>query len=396
MHRGATQTVTTGCEQPVVNRIVGVGTLARVVLTGVLWGTSLAASAHPLSVTDTTLRLGADGSFTVELIADLDALALGAPQAADDAELVATLRRLPPAELQRRVDRLRALFTRRVRVRFDGEPAAFEVQFPDYGTAQANDAQIPTVLGLTARLTGTIPTAATSVEFFASRSFAVVHLTILDEARDAVVRSVLERGARSDPFELAGPVPPASGSSVARRYLGLGFTHIVPRGVDHVLFVLGLYLLSARLRPLVWQVTAFTLAHALTLTLSTLAAFELSSRVVEPLIALSIAYVAIENMLTDKLHRWRPAVVFMFGLLHGLGFAGVLRTLGLPDDERLLGLMSFNVGIELGQLLVIAGALASIGWFRARAWYRRRVVIPVSAGIAAIGLIWAAQRVLAA
>ena len=128
---------------------------------------------------------------------------------------------------------------------------------------------------------------------------------------------------------------------------------------------------------------------------STLVAFELSPRVVEPLIALSIAYVAIENMLTDRLYRWRPALVFVFGLLHGLGFAGVLRTLGLPDDERLLALMSFNVGIELGQLLVIAGALVSVGWLRTCSWYRRRVVIPVSAGIAGIGLLWAAQRALA-
>ncbi len=365
------------------------------VLTGVLLGAPLVASAHPLSVTDTTIRLNADRTFTVEVIADLDALALGAPQTADDAELVAMLHGLPPEEFQRRIDRLHEMFRRRIRVRFDGEPAAFEVGFPDYGTAKAEDAEIPTVLGLTARLTGAIPAAATSVEFFASRSFAVVHLTIVDESRDVVVRSVLERGARSDPFELTGPIPPSSASAVARRYLGLGFTHIVPSGLDHVLFVLGLYLLSTRLRPLIWQVTAFTLAHALTLTLSTLVAFELSPRVVEPLIALSIAYVAIENMLTDRLYRWRPALVFVFGLLHGLGFAGVLRTLGLPDDERLLALMSFNVGIELGQLLVIAGALVSVGWLRTCSWYRRRVVIPVSAGIAGIGLLWAAQRALA-
>ena len=115
-----------------------------------------------------------------------------------------------------------------------------------------------------------------------------------------------------------------------------------------MLFVLGLYLLSTRLRPIVWQVTAFTLAHALTLTLSTLGAFALSPRVVEPLIALSIAYVAIENMLTDRLHRWRPTVVFVFGLLHGLGFAGVLRSLGLPGDRASPGAGELQRGHRAG------------------------------------------------
>src|SRR5207247_1613157 len=104
------------------------------------------------------------------------------------------------------------------------------------------------------------------------------------------------------------------------RYLRLGFRHIVPEGTDHILFVLGLFLLSPRLRPMLLQVSAFTLAHTATLALSTLGVVRLSPAVVEPLIALSIAYVAAENTLRQELRPWRAALVFGFGLLHGLGF----------------------------------------------------------------------------
>ena len=281
-----------------------------------------------------------------------------------------------------------------MRIRFDGEPAPFEFSFPDQGTPTATESAIPTMLGLTARLTGTVPAGATRLEFFASRAFSDVHLTVRDEIRGLTTRSVLERGARSDPYSLADPVDPPTAVSIGRQYLELGFVHIVPRGPDHILFVLGLFLLGSRTRPLVWQVSAFTAAHAATLSLAVFEIVTLPARVVEPLIALSIVYVAIENVLTGRLTPWRPAVVFGFGLLHGLGFAGVLRQLGLPGQERVLGLLTFNIGIELGQLLVIAVALASIGWCRRRPWYRARIAVPLSVAIAGVGLFWAVERVL--
>ena len=351
-------------------------------------------NAHPLTFTATELLIRVDGTFRVDMVCDLDALALGAPQDADDAELVAALRELTPDEFAERVLRLGQFFQRRVRVRFDGEPASFDVAFPGYGLPQADEAEIPTVLGLTARLTGVVPTGATDVEFFASRSFSNVHLSILHEADSITRRSVLERGARSDPFVLAGPVEPAGRVDVARQYLQLGFTHIVPNGLDHILFVLGLFLLSVTLRPLVWQMTAFTVAHASTVTLASLGVVDLPARIVEPLIALSIVYVAIENVLTNRLTPWRPMVVFAFGLLHGLGFAGAIRELGLPPSDRLIGLVSFNVGIELGQLMVIAGTFLTIGWFRDQRWYRPRLVIPASIAIAIVGGIWAVERLV--
>ena len=352
------------------------------------------AGAHPLEFTAVTLTLQPDGSFEANLVCDLDALALGAPFDTDDEELVAELAGLSAGEFDTLVSRLRRLFERRVRVRFDGEPAAFEVAFPDYGTPAATEAEIPTVLGLNARLTGAIPDGAADVGFFASRAFGEVHLTVADPARGVEVRSILEPGARSDPLDLSAPLEPPGRGAVARLYLRLGFVHIVPEGVDHILFVLGLFLLSARLRPLVWQVTAFTVAHAVTLTLAALGYVSLPPGLVEPLIALSIAYVGIENALVDRLTRWRPAVVFGFGLLHGLGFAGVLGELGLPDQERLVALVTFNAGIELGQLAVILCAALTFGWFRTRTWYRARLAVPASLVIALVGLAWAIERAL--
>lgn len=179
-----------------------------------------------------------------------------------------------------------------------------------------------------------------------------------------------------------------------RAYVVLGFEHIIPEGMDHVLFVLGLFLMPCRWRALVAQVTAFTLAHSVTLGLAVYDVVSLPSAVVEPLIAISIAYIAIENLLAREMTRWRPAVVFAFGLLHGLGFAGVLRGLGISTDDVLPALLGFNVGVELGQLAVLAGAFLLVGWFRGRDGYRNAVVVPLSCLIGFTGVYWAATRVL--
>jgi hypothetical protein len=182
---------------------------------------------------------------------------------------------------------------------------------------------------------------------------------------------------------------------IARQYLALGYTHILPKGRDHILFVLGIFLLSPRLKPMLLQVTAFTIAHSITLALSIYGVVSLPSRIVEPLIAFSIAYVAIENLVTRELKPWRLALVFMFGLLHGLGFAGVLRELGLPRNEFVTGLVTFNLGVEGGQLTVILLASIAVAPFVKRGWYRQRVVIPASLVIAAVAVYWTIVRITA-
>ena len=204
----------------------------------------------------------------------------------------------------------------------------------------------------------------------------------------------LDGGRTSRPFALRHVTPPLGLAEVIRLYLALGFTHIVPRGLDHILFVLGIFLLSLKRRPILMQVTAFTIAHSITLGLTIYGVVSLSPRIVEPMIALSIVYVAVENLLVTEFKPWRLGIVFGFGLLHGMGFAGVLRELGLPRSEFIPALVSFNLGVEGGQLTVIFGAFLLVGlWFGRKSWYRTRVTLPASALIALVGLYWTFQRV---
>ena len=176
-------------------------------------------------------------------------------------------------------------------------------------------------------------------------------------------------------------------------YIPVGFDHILPKGLDHILFVLGLFFLSTRLRPLIWQVTAFTLAHTVTLALGALGWVNVPGAIVEPLIAASITYVAVENIFHSALNRWRPLVIFGFGLLHGLGFASVLGDFGLPAGQFVPALIGFNIGVELGQLAVIAIAFVLVGWAMKRDWYRRAIAVPASCVIAAVGAYWFIERV---
>jgi len=186
-----------------------------------------------------------------------------------------------------------------------------------------------------------------------------------------------------------------SGADAAWVYLKLGYNHILPLGLDHILFVLSLFMLSPKLKPLLWQATAFTVAHSITLGLAMYHIISPPANIVEPLIALSILYVSLENIFSPRLKASRIGVVFLFGLVHGMGFAGALGQLGLPQDAYLLSLVMFNVGVELGQLTIILSAYFLLGkWFGNKPYYRKRIVIPVSAIIAIIASVWTVQRIL--
>jgi hypothetical protein len=177
----------------------------------------------------------------------------------------------------------------------------------------------------------------------------------------------------------------------------LGFQHILPLGLDHVLFVLGFFFIGGGARQLALLVSCFTVAHSLTLALATFRVVDLPADLVEPLIAASIIYIGLEKLLTTehsatRRQRVRYGVVFGFGLLHGLGFARVLGEVGLPDGEFVLALLAFNVGVELGQLLVLLLALLVFGAFRHRAWYASCIATPGAIVVAGIGLYWLGQR----
>ena len=242
-------------------------------------------------------------------------------------------------------------------------------------------------------LTGSMPEDATSFVWEWDPNFGPSTIRIAADGKNAAYSASLLEGQKSEPIAIDGPRQRSLVQTVLN-YIGIGYVHILPRGVDHILFVVGLFLLSTRLHALVWQISAFTVAHTITLALGITGIVTVSASIVEPLIALSIVYVCVENILTQKLSRWRPMVVFGFGLLHGLGFAGILKEIGLPENEFVAGLISFNVGVELGQLSVIAICFILVGfWFSKKDWYRAYIVIPGSITIGSIGGWWFIERI---
>lgn len=177
-------------------------------------------------------------------------------------------------------------------------------------------------------------------------------------------------------------------------YVKLGYEHILPLGLDHILFVLSLFLLNPKLKPVLTQATAFTVAHTVTLGLSMYKIIKPPSNIVEPLIALSILYVALENIFSTKLRATRIGIVFLFGLIHGMGFASALGQLGLPQNSYLTSLLMFNLGVELGQVTVILAAYFLLAkWFGDKPYYRKYIVIPLSVIISAIAAFWVVQRI---
>jgi hydrogenase/urease accessory protein HupE len=219
---------------------------------------------------------------------------------------------------------------------------------------------------------------------------------------------VMFPGETSFTFDLTGlaakaPTGPTPGSvgthstdahtgSTFLSYLKQGFEHILPEGLDHILFVLGLFLLCRAWRPILIQVTTFTAAHTITLALATLGYVSVNPKIVEPIIAASIAIVALENIFRPTYGKFRLLLVFIFGLIHGLGFAQRLIDERIPEGSVVSALLGFNVGVELGQLAVIGLAVAATFWIKDEDEYRRWVVIPASALIAIAGIAWAIQR----
>lgn len=347
----------------------------------------VAVRGHDLERTQVVITFEHDGSFVLDISNDpnwlllrLESFAGGSPPTGLTSEARdARLRELASTVIDRVV-----LFVDGREIR----PSAAE--YVPAKPQQSRDALTPLA---TFRLRGQMPASARNLRWLYGLVIDPYPLTV----RRADGRAMTEwiQGSNwSDTLDLSGQFRPATRLEVAQQYLMLGFTHILPRGIDHILFVLGLFLLSVRVRPILMQVTTFTVAHSITLALTMYGIVSLPARIVEPLIALSIAYVAVENLITRELKPWRLALVFMFGLLHGMGFAGVLADLGLPRGDFLTALLSFNVGVEFGQLTVIAVAAVGLMWYRHRAWYHRRIVVPASLAIAATGVYWTVARVI--
>jgi hydrogenase/urease accessory protein HupE len=240
---------------------------------------------------------------------------------------------------------------------------------------------------------GTRP-GSVRLPLLAALSLGHRHLaTVEDDSGSECSRSVLYESRPAFEIPAAAPSEAAPVGGVALALFRLGVQHILT-GYDHLLFLLGLVLVGGRLRPLLLVITAFTLAHSVTLASAALGVWAPSPRLVEPAIALSIAYVGVENwFVRDAEGRWR--ITFPFGLVHGFGFAGALREIALPAGQVPLALFAFNLGVEAGQLAALVAVLPAVYWLGRRGWLAGRGVKAASAAVAAAGLFWFVARIAA-
>jgi hydrogenase/urease accessory protein HupE len=362
------------------------------------WGNACADIVKPALV---EISVNTNGTYRVEVRASIEALLTGInaryknTQDAPTAEEYDAYRVMQANELATAFKPFEAEFTRQVELVFDDKPAPLRVtrvEIPEPGYTK-----VPRISVI--YLEGKVDRSVASVTWYYPARFGdnAVRVRQIDEGNEKWHWSEwqwLRKDDHSTPFSLTEVFTRQPVSRVIQTYVVLGFEHILPKGLDHILFILGIFLLSVHLRPLLWQATMFTVAHTLTLGLSMAGMINLPANIVEPLIALSIAYIGIENILAHTLHKSRLVIVFCFGLLHGMGFASVLADFGMPADAFLTALISFNVGVELGQITVILLAFLAIGlWFRDKPWYRKAIEIPLSLAIALTGLYWTWDRI---
>jgi len=350
------------------------------------------ARAHEVQPAILDVTVGAD-TLEIEIdwmiesaVAGLDLAAVADTNDAENAEAYDTLRALDPAAMATEIESAWPEISNQINIVAGDRRLPLALQSVD--VPETSDFELARISTVT--LTAPLPQDAPD-------------LTIgwAPELGPLIVR---QRGVENGysaflaPGMVSDPIPRSGGSEQTAieafvDYIRVGFDHIVPQGLDHILFVLGLFFFSLRMGALLWQVTAFTLAHTVTLALGALDIIRLSPDIVEPIIAASIVYVGVENLFLRKLPPWRPLVVFGFGLLHGLGFASVLQDFGLGNDHFLPKLIGFNVGVEIGQLAVIAAAWLTLALFFGRfAWYHRRIAAPVSVAIAIIATFWVLER----
>ncbi len=344
--------------------------------------------AHSDGVTQGRLTIDENRQFRLQLL-NFDALNYLVPELAKANLKVESLHQASDSALENLLNQGKARFLQELQV-FGAQQQALEYQLT-FPTLQQFKSQL-----WVKRATPEEPSFIVKVEGQAGAGNQQLYIQFPPRLNQVALKKVsIERlhiGAGSTTDNLLASETSQSLLDTVVKYVQLGFVHIVPKGLDHILFVLGLLFLSYRIKPLVWQISAFTLAHTVTLALTTYGVISLPSSIVEPLIALSIVFIAVENLVSDKMHPWRPLVVFGFGLLHGMGFAGVLSEVGLPDDSYLSALIAFNVGVELGQLAVVAIAMLLLFKSFQQPWYRRYIAMPASVAIGCVGLFWTLER----
>ena len=184
-------------------------------------------------------------------------------------------------------------------------------------------------------------------------------------------------------------------SELAIRYLQLGFTHVLPAGADHIVFILCLYLPAPSFKEALIRCSIFTLAHSCSLALAASGYIPRHPAVTEPLIALSIAITAIQNIVKEESGGNQWLLIGLFGFLHGMGFAGALLDSGIAATGFIPSLLFFNLGVEAAQLTVILLAyLLVVKWCNEKPWYKKRVLYPFSILAAILAMWWVVTRII--
>lgn len=380
--------------------------LYRLVIRLLSWLSLIMLITMPISKADVVkpalieITANTSGTVSIEVRASIEALLTGInsqykdTREAPNGEAYDELRKLEPAALQTAFKPFYTTLLDNIKLKADDQlvPLSIEgVDIPPRGYTKVP--RISTIV-----LTGKLDRTTEVLSWHYPQQFGdnAVRVRQIDDAQEKWFWSEYQWIRSNDfskPFPLDELFTKQATWKVALNYIDIGFDHIIPMGIDHILFILGLFFFSTKIRPLIGQVTMFTIAHTITLGLAMAGIVNLPANIVEPLIALSIAYVALENIfLHNRFHNSRLLLVFGFGLLHGVGFAGALTDFGMPNDAFVTALVSFNIGVEIGQLTVLALAFVATVWFRQYPWYRPVIVIPISLGIALIGLYWTVER----
>ena len=374
--------------------------------------------AHTSDINKATLSL--EGSEQYQLTITVDILHLLKNYQniiGDDTKVIESLRSMSFSQQKQLLDNLHNDLTKKTNIRFTQPKNNVDDEIKDNAMlVQSYEQNINLLSGLSLNqlkkilslgaertnthtelhTTGKILNGADSVSVQFSPLLSDVQLTVIRPKHDLVSNNEFSENFKVTISESESSSTISPSIKVIKDYIVQGFVHILPRGLDHILFVLALFLFAKSFSTLLWQVSAFTLAHTITLALGIYGIVQLPSSIVEPLIALSILYVAVENVYRAKsttVSHTRMPVIFAFGLLHGLGFASVLSDVGLPESQYALSLISFNIGVELGQLSVIAIAFLCLAPIMKKQWYQPTVVKALNFGIAIAAAYWVIERV---
>jgi hydrogenase/urease accessory protein HupE len=370
----------------------------------------LSASAHPGFPGSAIVHVDAAGKFTIHVRLDALAFALNETPVDIADEPMRQLLAGPREQLDKALEEGRQRFAQLFEVTANGQGVALQLTGSptraqiEEAESRSNPVRLPIMLEFAGEAQLLDGTNRFAVKFPQVMGNVIV---TFERPGKEPMSLPLAAGERSPELPLtltitgdveeSGEAAPSEISTlrVIWQFIEHGFVHIIPAGLDHCLFVLGLFLLSPRIKPVLWQISSFTVAHTITLTLTSLDIVGMPASIVEPAIAASVAFIGIENLTTTKVSHWRILVAFCFGLLHGMGIATAFHEAGFPPGHLVPSLAAFTVGVEAGHLAVLAMAFVILAWTKDKPWYRRGVAIPLSLAIAAIAVYWFIERVFA-